>query len=229
MYTLYHFGPFDRGARVKIALEEHQVEYSVEKIQFGDAAAMQKLSEMNPFGTAPVLVRDGAPPCFDSAAALSLLGMASDKLSIERSETGFVLSQSLFQFLASTVDSAVASYFRAKVFMDNDEMAAAAYPDVQRYIGVIDAQLGAKESNYVAGEKFTNADILLLHLSSLLNLSGVLGEFKNLAAYVEAHKNRDSIKAVGIFDQAVIDGFINEGVPALRQAFAAAAEAKAAA
>lgn len=188
MYTLTTFRwvpPFAAGhvrdLRVRWALEEAGLPYALRLIGFEDQQA-SAYRRQQPFGQVPVLEDDGMT-LFETGAILLHLSEKSEVLvPAEPAERAQAV---MWMFAAlSSVEPHIASLAELIAFSANEAWAIERRPKLEemaeKRLGDLDAHLAGRD--YLAG-RFTAADILMTTVLRLLNSTGLVNRFANLAAY----------------------------------------------
>ncbi len=167
---------FVRDIRVRWLLEELRQPYLVETVPLRDKTAAHLKSQ--PFHQVP-FIRDGDLVLFESGAILLHLASGTDLLPEHQRPQ---VHQWLFASLNSIEVFSIA-WLLAK-FFDKDEAGAARREPLlrQRLSQLQDAMAGR---NWLAGDDFTVADILMADILRLPAQNGLLDDLHPLATYLE--------------------------------------------
>ena len=177
MSLVFYYAPMSTAVTVHWALEELGVPYEAVAI---DLAARDQdkpgYRALNPNGKVPLLVHDGTP-IFESAAIILHLGetfgVERDLFpapGLERAEAfkwlvwaNVSLGHAVRAFLDNTSD-------RVPAAQRNAEAAKVARAEVERLLGILDADLAGK--TYLVGERFSLVDVHLASFVGWLNMIG---------------------------------------------------------
>lgn len=188
--TTYDWVPdFPRGhvrdIRVRWLLEELGQPYLVETVPLRDKTAAHL--KCQPFHQVP-FIRDGDLALFESGAILLHLAAGTDLLPDARRP---LIQQWLFAALNS-VEVFSMAWLLAK-FFDKDEAGAARREPLlrQRLSQLQDAMAGR---DWLAGDDFTVADILMADILRLPAQNGMLDDLPGLAAYLERATERPAFR-----------------------------------
>lgn len=176
---------FVRDIRVRWLLEELGQPYLVETVPLRDKTAAHLKSQ--PFHQVP-FIRDGDLVLFESGAIL--LHLATGTALLPESQRPLI-QQWLFASLNS-VEVFSMAWMLAK-FFDKDEVGAARREPLlrQRLSQLQDAMAGR---DWLAGEDFTVADILMADILRLPAQNGLLDDLHGLAAYLERATDRPAFQ-----------------------------------
>lgn len=189
MITIYHL-VHAQSERVIWLMEELALPYRLERFEReADGAAPPAYRALHPFGTAPI-IRDGDQVMAESAAIVEYISRVhgGGRLSIGPDEPGYADYLQGMQ-LNDAIQTAL--FVRMAYGGAGENTDAAAEPVIVRacrrreagYFRYLEERLGAQP--YVAGERFSCADIMLLHnLTTLPQFGGRrIDDLANTKAY----------------------------------------------
>lgn len=197
MTTLYH-APGSCTLAVRIALEEAQVPYTLEKVDF---AAEQQRSPaylaINPKGRVPALVtREGV--ITETPALLAYVAhMRPEARLAPTTPFGFARMQELNSYLAATVHVAHAHRLRAGRWADEPEAIAAMQRKVPANMTECFAYLEAHylQGAWALGEQFTVSDAYLFTVATWLKNDGVdIARFPKVQAHQQHMLARPAVQ-----------------------------------
>lgn len=183
---------FVRDFRVRWALEEAGLPYTVRAIEFQDATTPAYRKEQ-PFSQIPVLHDDGLS-LFESGAILLHLGERSPALlPVDANERARV---TMWMFAAmNSVEPYVANLVNLLVFCADEPWAAGARPPAQamadKRLRDLDDWLAGRE--WLA-DSFSAADILMTSVLRLLDRIEMVERYPNVTAYRERCMARPAFK-----------------------------------
>ena len=199
MIKLYH-AQYTRSLRVRWLMEELGIEYELSRVDFakGDHKT-DAFKQVNPFGTMPAF-EDGDVKMFESGAVVTYL---MDKYGDGglRPEPGTPESA---QYLAWFFygEASLQPYFstlaRHMIFLPKEQrveqVASGARQGALDDLKVLDGFLATRD--YIAGDKFSAADIMVTYSIVLGHLFGVLPNvgLPHVEAYYERMAARDAFK-----------------------------------
>ncbi|MRX49747.1 glutathione S-transferase family protein [Paracoccus sp. S-4012] len=180
--TTYDWVPkFPRGwvrdLRVRWACEEAGLPYRIDTVPVKDRTPEHLARQ--PFHQVPML-RDGELSIFESGAIVLHLAEKSEAL-MPRDPPGRAAVQQWLIAALNSVEPWVLRWVVARMF-DKDEAAAArALPLLEQRLGQLEAAMAGRD--WIAGERFTAADILMADVLRLVEAQGALSQ-PALQAYV---------------------------------------------
>ncbi len=154
----------------RMAAEEKGVNYELQEIDFGS----DELMALHPFGRIPVM-QHGDLTIYETAAIVSYIDEAFDGPALKPSDP--VGRARMWQWVSAINDyidqvmirEYVLVYVRAQWAGEAPDRAAieAALPKVKEQLGIIDAALA--DSDYLAGDQFSYADMFLAPILTYVN------------------------------------------------------------
>jgi len=170
-----------RDLRVRWALEEAGIPYTLRLIDF-EEAAMPAYRQEQPFGQVPVL-HDGGRVLFETGAILLHLGERSSTLLPAAPEERERVTMWMFAALNS-VEPYLADLAMLDMFHAGEPWAGARRPAVEelalKRLASLDAWLEGRD--WLAG-RFSVADILMVSVLRLLDGHDLIERFDRLSAY----------------------------------------------
>ncbi|KAL2864232.1 glutathione S-transferase family protein [Aspergillus lucknowensis] len=196
--TLYSW-PTPNGITASITLEELGLQYKVEPINiFTKTQKEDWFLKINPNGRIPAIV-DGDQRVFESGAIMLYLADKYDgerKISYAPGSPEYVeqLSWLMFQVGGVGPMMAQAEHFRLFANTRSDYGIKRYVDETKRLYSVLDSRL--RESPYLAGSKYTIADIANYSWVQIgpVALELDLSEWPALAKWVEEIKQREAVK-----------------------------------
>ncbi len=199
---LYSFAPQDRSGKIRWLLEELGLSYEL-KILDGEKAEHQSDSykKIHPFSMVPVL-KDGPTTIFESGAIAIYL---ADKLSkpfclapsIDSNLRGEYLKWIFFS--TATLDPLLFKVFGNKGLSEEEKskklngLYSEARPSFEMLEGIL------QKSQYLLGEKFSAADIMLAQPLEWARKGNLLEKHPILEGYLAKIKERPGCKKAGLF------------------------------
>ncbi len=194
MIELYHC-PSARSFRCLWALEHLRLPYELKLMAFPPRASMPEYLRINPLGTVPAL-RDGGTLIIESAAALQYLAAKYGPalaLTPEEPDYGAFLNWTHYGETSLTVPLAL--IVRYKLGPEKLPQAVTDYTEnFAARLALVETALDGRE--YLAGERFTIADISVHYALDLAEFLGLGGQFgPNVAAYAARLREMESYAA----------------------------------
>lgn len=181
-----------RDTRVRWALEEAGISYSVKPLSF---EAMKQPSHLarHPFGQIPTL-EDGDLVLFESGAII--LHIAEISVGLMPREYGARMRAIAWMFAAlNTIEPPILELATARLLEGDKPWTAERLPLLREHIRtrlrMLSAHLG--ESEWL-DNVFSAGDLLMVSVLLRLKTSGLLDEFPNLAAYVARGEARPAYR-----------------------------------
>ena len=190
---LYH-SQFTRSGRARWMLEELGVEYELTRIAFssGDHKKPEYLA-INPHGSVPALV-DGDLNVTESAAIVMYLAdkHADKGLAPALSSADRGAYYRWMVYIPATVDPVLETLTMHTRFLPAEkrspEAVDAAKAKWANIAKVLEAALEGR--NYIVGDSFTAADIMIASALGWVGFLGMLGDHPKLAAYLQNLQQR---------------------------------------
>jgi glutathione S-transferase len=181
-----------RDTRVRWALEETGKAYEVRLVSFKALGEPAHLAR-NPFGQIPTY-EEGDLVLFESGAII--LHIAERGSGLLPADPGARARAIMWMFAAlSTVEPPILEFANAKLLESDEAWSAERMPMVidrlRERLEELAAYLGDKE--WLDGA-FSAGDLMMVSVLLRLRSSGILDEFKNLAAYVARGEARPAYK-----------------------------------
>lgn len=181
--------PFAQGQvrdhRVRWVLNEVGWPYQVRLIDAEDQLSARYRAEQ-PFGQVPILEEDGRPTLFETGAiVLDVATRAGKLLPADAGERSVMLS---WYFAAlNSIEPFLMNLAEVEYFMDDEAEKARRRPGVVKTAKKLlaDLQRGLGERDWLVGDSFTAADLMIASVLKIANSLDLLGEFPALAAYQE--------------------------------------------
>lgn len=193
-----YFAPNTRAVRPRWLLEELEVSYVLERLDFskGEHKSLDYM-KIHPHGAVPALV-DGSLAMFESAAIVMYLadkypekGLAPAPGSPER---GTYYQWILY--VMTTIEPAVLQYALNTRFYPEERRSAKAAEEAQGRLDeaakVLEHELRGRE--YLVGNRFSAADVMLGSLLSWARPQGLLDKHTELLAYLARLTDRPAFK-----------------------------------
>lgn len=208
MITIYHLA-HSQSERVIWLMEELALTYRLERFEReADGAAPPAYRALHPFGTAPI-IRDGDQVMAESAAIVEYISRVhgGGRLSIGPDEPGYAdylqgmqLNDAIQTALFVRMAYGGGAGENADV-VEEPIIVRACRRREDGYFRYLEERLGAQP--YVAGERFSCADIMVLHnLTALPRFGGrAIDDLPNTQAYVARVTERPAyVRAAAIAD-----------------------------
>jgi len=196
MITLYH-APKSRSSRMIFLLEELGAPYEIKivTIRRGDGSGMVDASNPHPHAKVPA-IRHGNEIVFESPAIVSYLADAFPEagLAPKPGEAGRGQYLTMLAYYGDVVEPAFVSKFMK---MDVPR-GTAGWVAVEEVMPYIDKLLTAQP--YIAGEKFTGADILYATTFGMFAQNPMMPKLASVDAYVKRCLERPAYARAGAKD-----------------------------
>jgi glutathione S-transferase len=199
MIALYH-SPRTRSLRVLWLLEELGLPYELHTLAFTpDSLKGADYLKVNPLGKVPSIT-DGELTMFESGAIVEYLlerygnGRLAPK--VGTAERGAFLQW--VHFAEATCLPPLSDLAQHTIFKPETERIAALVPDAQAriatWLGVLERAAAGKQ--YLLGDDFTGADVMIGYSLLLTKWFGLLGEppYANLSAYLARLERRPALQ-----------------------------------
>lgn len=193
MYKLLG-NPKTRAGRVMWMLEELGVPYDLNPVNPHDPA----VAAVNPTGKIPALI-DGETVIFDSTAILFHLGDKHQRFTYPAGSPDRAKMMSVIFFATDAIEQPLWTMAKHSFVYPEDVRALDAVRPGARHefanaMEALDRMLGDQE--YVMGDDFTIADIILGHLGGWAKGSGFGADEGRVGAYMSRVRSRPAWKAV---------------------------------
>ena len=196
--TTFYYAPGTCALAVRIALEEAQLPYTLERLDF--ASAQQRSPEylaINPQGRVPALVtQEGV--ITETPALLAYVAQICPQAQLAPATPfGFARMQELNSYLASTVHVAHAHRLRGNRWADDPAAIAAMQRKVSANMRDCFAYLEMQylQGPWVLGEQFTVSDAYLFTVSTWLKNDDVdIAQFPKVQAHQQRMLARPSVQ-----------------------------------
>ncbi|MFZ5668479.1 MAG: glutathione S-transferase family protein [Pseudomonadota bacterium] len=196
MFKVY-FAPFARSLRILWTLEELNAPYEPVRVQFPPRLAQPDYLSINPLGQIPTLIH-GETKIFESLGACEYINEVSGgDLGIGAGRPDRANYLQWLWFGEATLMPALASMVR-HTFGPEDgrspQALAEAKDQLLTRLSVVEARLSGRQ--YLAGERFTLADVSVAYALNLGGLLRVAGEYPaEVTEYFERMKARPAFQA----------------------------------
>jgi glutathione S-transferase len=181
-----------RDLRVRWALEEAGIPYTVRKLEFLAPRSSEYLAE-HPFGQVPAY-RDGEVSLFESGAIVLHIAEKSDALLPRNPQERAKAISWMFAALSS-VELSTWPYATLGVFFAGQDWVQEARPgfaaNARSRLERLAAYLGDKE--WLEG-RFSVGDLMMVTVLRVVARTGILAEFPTLAAYQARGEDRPAFK-----------------------------------
>jgi glutathione S-transferase len=189
--------PFAQGSvrdlRVRWALEEAGLGYDDHLIGFEDQATPAYRARQ-PFGQVPAY-RDGQVEMFESGAIVLWIAQASDQLMPADPAGRATVLTWLFAAMNS-VEPFVAELATIDLFHPDEAWARERRPQIEPQLRrrLADLQTALGDRRWFADDRFSAADILMVHVLRDLRHTDILADYPALAAYVARAEARPAFR-----------------------------------
>lgn len=192
-----YFAPFARSLRILWTLEELNAPYEPVRVQFPPRIAQPDYLNINPLGQIPTLI-DGDTRLFESVGACEYVNEThGGDLAIKAGQPGRADYLQWLWFGEATLMPQLAGMVRHSFGPEEGRSATAlaeAKAGLFERLTVVEARLEGRQ--YLAGDRFTLADVSVAYALNLGGLLRVADDFTpNVAAYFERMKARPAFQA----------------------------------
>lgn len=192
-----YFAPFARSLRILWTLEELNAPYEPVRVQFPPKVVQPDYLNINPLGQIPTLI-DGDIKLFESVGACEYVNeTVGGDLAITAGQPGRADYLQWLWFGEATLAPPLGAMVRQTFGPEdsrNPTALAEAKASLFERLSLIEARLEGRQ--YLAGDRFTLADISVAYCLNLGGMLRVAGEFTpNVAAYFERMKARPAFQA----------------------------------
>lgn len=193
--------PMSRGRIVRWMLEEVGAPYSTEIIEYGDQMKSASYLAINPMGKVPAL-RHGDAIVTETPAICTYLADAFPEAGLAPPPDQRAAYYRWLFFAAGPLDAAVTNRsLGVEVPADKERMVG--YGTIDLTLGTIEAALS--DSDYIAGDRFTTADICLgTHLGWGMHF-GRIEPREAFKAYWERLSAREAYKRASALDDEALE------------------------
>lgn len=189
MLQLYH-APRSRSARVRWLLEELGVPHEIVPVEFSrENLRSPSYRKIHPLGKVPAL-RDGEVHMIESGAIVEyvLERYGRGRLAPPQDSPDRPRFLQWLHFAEATVLPPLSAIIQNTFLKPEGERIPEVVPGAQgqvaEILGVLDEELAGRD--YIAGDEFSAADIMLGYSLTLVKMLGLLsGEFEHASAYLE--------------------------------------------
>lgn len=185
MIKLYH-APMTRSLRILWLLEELELPYEIEKLEFPAGLQTPAFLAKSPLGKVPLL-EDGEVRICESGAITEYLVETYGKGRLAPAP-GTPARAEYLQWLhwsEATAMPSLAEYFQNVLIKPEGEripaVAEEAKGKIAKWLGVLDGHLAGRK--FLTGDDFTAADVMMGYTVQGGKFSGMAGDFPNVMAY----------------------------------------------
>ncbi len=185
--------PLMRAFRVRWALEEAGLPYSVRKVQLGPEQRSPEHLARQPFGQAPTIEEDGLVLHESGAITLYIAEksealMPKDRIGRERA-TAWVFSA------LNSIENAVQELGSIIFFHNDTAWAKERRPMVEQFIRLRFSQLAGAlgDKDYLEG-RFTVGDLMMSDVLRIIDGTGIIDDYPTLKAYKERCEARPAFQ-----------------------------------
>ena len=192
-----YYAPFARSLRILWTLEELNAPYEPVRVQFPPRLAQPDYLHINPLGQIPTLT-DGDTKLFESVGACEYINEKSGgALAITAGQAGRADYLQWLWYGEATLMPPLGAMVRQSFGPEESRNATAlaeAKASLLERLALVEARLEGRE--YLAGDRFTLADISVAYCLNLGGMLRVTGDYgPNVAAYFERIKARPAFQA----------------------------------
>lgn len=192
-----YFAPFARSLRILWTLEELNAPYEPVRVQFPPRIVQPDYLHINPLGQIPTLI-DGDTKLFESVGACEYVNEThGGDLAITAGQPGRADYLQWLWFGEATLAPPLGAMVRQSFGPEENRSPAAlaeAKASLFERLALIEARLEGRQ--YLAGERFTLADVSVAYCLNLGGMLRVAAEYPpNVAAYFERMKARPAFQA----------------------------------
>jgi len=192
-----YFAPFARSLRILWTLEELNAPYEPVRVQFPPRLAQPDYLHINPLGQIPTLI-DGETKLFESVGACEYVNETNGgDLAITAGQPGRADYLQWLWYGEATLTPPLGTMVRQSFGPEesrNPTVLAEAKAILFERLALIESRLEGRQ--YMAGDRFTLADISVAYGLNLGGMLRVAGEYPpNVAAYFERMKARPAFQA----------------------------------
>lgn len=192
-----YFAPFARSLRILWTLEELNAPYEPVRVQFPPKVVQPDYLHINPLGQIPTLI-DGDTKLFESVGACEYVNEThGGDLAITAGQPGRADYLQWLWFGEATLAPPLGAMVRQSFGPEENRSPAAlaeAKASLFERLALIEARLEGRQ--YLAGERFTLADVSVAYCLNLGGMLRVAAEYPpNVAAYFERMKARPAFQA----------------------------------
>ena len=189
--------PFAQGSvrdiRVRWALEEAGLGYDDHLIGFEDQST-PAYRALQPFGQVPAF-SDGKVEMFESGAIVLYISQNSDQL-MPADEAGRAIVMTWLFAASNSVEPYVAELATIDLFNADKAWAKERRPEVEAMLRkrLADLQTALGDRKWFANDRFSAADILMIHVLRGLRHTDILADYPALRDYVARAEARPAFK-----------------------------------
>lgn len=198
---VFYTHPYSRGRTVRWMLEELEVPYEIEVVEFGGSMKSPEYLAINPMGKVPALVH-GDTVVTEVVAICSYLadqfpdkGLAPSPQSRERGP----YYRWLF-FIAGPFEQAMTA--KQNNWTIDDKIAGVAgCGHVEDVVKTLESLLAGRE--YLCGDRFTTADLIMSAYLGWMMMQKQIDELPVFTDYVTHHASRPAARRASELDEAL--------------------------
>ena len=197
---IFYTNPWSRGQIARWMIEEVGVPYETRVLDYGTTMKAADYLSINPMGKVPAIVHQGRVVT-ECAAICAYLADAFPEAGLAPQEDERADYYRWLFFTAGPVEQAIINKsFGFQVPADKEMMAG--YGSFDRVVSVLDDLLSGRD--YVAGERFTAADVYLGAQIAWGARFGTLPARDSFLAYADRVTARPAYKKAKAIDEALI-------------------------
>lgn len=189
--------PFAQGSvrdiRVRWALEEAGLAYDDHLLGFDDTATPEYRA-LQPFGQVPAY-RDGEVEMFESGAIVLWIAQHSDQL-MPADAAGRAMVMTWLFAASNSIEPWVGQLAGIDLFHPDKAWAKERRPEVEEFVRrrLADLQTALGERRWLAGDRFSAADIIMTHVLRDLRHTAIVADYPALADYVARCEARPAFR-----------------------------------
>jgi glutathione S-transferase len=196
MIKLYH-APMTRSLRILWILEELEIPYEVEKLEFPAGLQTPAYLAKNPLGKVPTIEDGDVRMCESGAIAEYLVEKyGKGRLAPAPGTPGRGEYLQWIHWSEATAMPSLADYFQNIMIKPESEripaVAEEAKGRIAKWLGVLDAHLAGRK--YLLGDEFTAADAMMGYTAAGATFAGITSGFPNVVAYLARLEERPAYK-----------------------------------
>ncbi|WP_431471002.1 glutathione S-transferase family protein [Sphingosinithalassobacter sp. LHW66-3] len=197
---VFYTNPMSRGRIARWMLEETGADYRTELLDYGSTMKAEAYLSVNPMGKVPAIVHNGRVVTECAAICAYLAESFPDSGLAPRAEERADYYRWLF-FAAGPLEQAVTNNW-AKFVPGDDQAMMFGYGSYDRAVDVL--EYAVSRNPYIAGERFTAADVYVGSSVAWGTQFGTLPGRDAFAAYVARVTDRDAYRRATELDDAAM-------------------------